>query len=186
MYTHRGWNFSEYPDNAFWKTRQKILLETVQQELFGDSNPLINWVTYKVNSLMGPSEQCEAFCRMVYCIHILGDHTVGDKPGKLAFLLPLARPHDELNPGIIPELKDCLQILFADQNDGWTYMALMNELDIDRMKAEELYSSDGGIYTEEKCAANIENAKELLCKLGEYIPKLLRNEEFFAQVFPVS
>lgn len=183
MYTHLGWDFSEYPDRKFWETRRKILLETVRQELFGDSIPDVPLLSGIINRLTEPSEQCTAFCEMVYCVHILGDHLEGDAPGKLAALEPLARPNDPSNPGIIPELQESLQTLFADQQDTRTFMSLMQELDVLRGDAEEVSSSWGGINTEEKCATNRENAENLLTLLGDKIPILLRSEDFFVQAF---
>lgn len=184
-YTHLGWNwnYTNNSDNKFWKKRKKILQETVQKELFGNSNLIVNWFTNTVNSLTGQNKQCEAFCELVYYVHLLGDHLEGDSPGKLKALMPLVRPNDTSDLSIIPGLKDCLQILFADQKDGWAYTALMNELDSLRLKAEELYFSKGGINTKEDCATNKDNAEELLSKLGTYIPKLLEKEDFFKQAF---
>ncbi len=183
LYTHLGWDFSEYPDDAFWEARKEILLQTVRQELFGDSIPDIPLISGIVSRLTEPSEQCIAFCELVYGIHILGDHLVGNAPGKLAALEPLARSNDLSNPGVIPELQQSLQTLFADQQDTRTFLSLMQELDVLRRDAEEVYSSWGGINTEEKCAINMENARSLLTLLGDKVPILLRNEDFFIQAF---
>ena len=183
MYTHKGWNFSEYPDKELWKRRKKLMLDTAQQKIFNNSSSIFSWLTDTINSWGGPSEQCDAFCAMVYYVHILGDHLEGDKPSKLTALEPLAQYESLSSPGIIPELQEYLQVLFVDQKNTRTYMALMQDLDVLGREAEKVYYSWGGINTEEKCAINMDNAKALLKLLGDKVPILLRNEDFFKQVF---
>lgn len=183
MYTHQGWNSAKYSNTEFWDARKEILLEAAQHSLFDDSIPFIPWVSNIISSLTGPSEQCDSFCALVYYVHILGDHLEGDKPDKLDALEPLAQYESLSSPGIIPELQEYLQVLFADQKTSWTFTTLMQGLDTLGRKAEKVYYSPGGINTEEKCTTNMENAEELLKLLGAYIPKLLEKEDFFKQAF---
>ena len=183
MYTHKGWNFSEYPDKELWKRRKSIMLDTAQQKIFSHSDSIFPWLTDKINSWGGPSEQCDAFCAVVYYVHILGDHLEGDKPDKLTALEPLAQYESLSSPGIIPELQEYLQVLFFDQKNTRTFMSLMQELDMLGREAEKVYYSWGGIDSEEKCAINMKNAEALLELLGDKVPILLRNEDFFKQVF---
>ena len=183
MYTHQGWNSSKYSNAEFWNIRKKILLEAAQQSLFDNSIPFIPWVSNIISSLTGPSEQCDAFCALVYYVHILGDHLEGDKPDKLDALEPLDQYESLSSPGIIPELQEYLQVLFANQKTSWSFISLMQDLDTLGRKAEKVYYSPGGINTEEKCKTNMENAKELLKVLGREVPKLLKNEDFFIETF---
>lgn len=151
MYTHQGWNSVKYSNKEFWDVRKKILLEASQQSLF-DVSPLnIPWFSDFISKLSGPDEQCDAFCALVYYVHILGDHLEGDKPDKLDALEPLAQYESLSSPGIIPELQECLQVLFVNQKTSWTFMSLMQDLDTLGRKAEKVYYSPGGINTEEKC-----------------------------------
>ena len=186
QYSHQGWSSAKYPNKEFWDVRKKILLEAAQQNLFDDSIPFLPWVSDIISSLTGPNEQCDAFCALVYYVHILGDHLEGDRPDKLEALEPLAQYESLSSPGIIPELQEYLQVLFADQKMTRTFMSLMQDLDTLGRKAEKVYYSPGGINTEEKCATNMKNAEELLKLLGAYVPELLKNEDFFTQIFPIS
>lgn len=183
MYTHQGWNSAKYRKKEFWDVRKKVLLETVQQKIFGNSILNSSWLPDFIRNLSGPDEQCDAFCALIYYVHILGDHLEGDKPEKLEALEPLAQYESLSSPGIIPELQEYLQVLFADQKTSWTFMALMQDLDTLGRKAEKVYYSPGGIDTEEKCATNMKNAEELLDLLGREVPKLLKNEDFFIKAF---
>lgn len=183
MYTHQGWLPSECADEEFWDTRKGILLETAQRNLFAGANPFVPWLSDIVDKLTGPSEQCDAFCAVVYYIHILGDHLDGDAPDKLTALEPLAQSGSLSNPGIIPELQKYLLVLFAGQKTTRTFLSLMQDLDVLGRKAEAVYSSQGSIDTQEACAANMKNAEELLTLLGDRLPFLLRNEDFFMDAF---
>ena len=183
LYTHKGWDFSEYPDKAFWKRRKKIMQDTAQQMFFKHSNSIFPWLSDTFLGLREPSEQCDAFCALVYYVHILGDHLEGDKPEKLIALEPLAQYESLSSPGIIPELQEYLQILFVDQKYTRTFTALMQDLDVLGREAEKVYYSWGGINTEEKCAINRNNAEKLLTLLGDKVPILLRNESFFKNLF---
>ena len=167
-------NFGMLAKRYCWKRHNKVCLTIPSRSFLG--SPILS-------SLIGPSEQCDAFCALVYYVHILGDHLEGDKPDKLEALEPLAQYESLSSPGIIPELQEYLQVLFADQKTSWAFMSLMQGLDTLGRKAEKVYYSSGGINTEEKCAINMENAKELLTLLGDYIPELLKNEDFFIEAF---
>ena len=99
-YTHLGWNYKyQNPDEEFWPKRKQLLIDTVYWVLFNRDTILaeipIRW-DYKSD------EQCEAFCAVVYYIHILGDHIEGDTSQKLEYIEPLQYT-DAFRPGLESE-----------------------------------------------------------------------------------
>ena len=181
-YTHLGWNYKKYPNEEFWETRKQILLHTVNWTLFNDG-AIFGKVSWLSDALYAPSEQCEAFCAMVYYIHILGDHIEGNIPEKLTDLEPLIQYASLSTPGIITELKEQLGIVLASQADSWKYAALMEELSALGVKAEKNCGTWGAVDTVDKCKINQEYAKELLDILANHLPKMLKEEPFFKQHF---
>ena len=181
-YTHLGWNYRNYPNEDFWVKRKQVLLHTVNWMLFNDK-ALFSRVLWLSDAIYSPSEQCEAFCAMVYYIHILGDHIEGNVPEKLTDLEPLIQYTSLSTPGIIAELKEQLAIVFIAQKGSWTYAAMMEELSDLKIKAEQNCGMWGAVDTIEKCAINQEYANELLQILSAYLPNLLKNEPFFYNHF---
>ena len=165
-YTHLGWNYKNYPNEEFWVKRKQVLLHTVNWMLFNGS----------------PSEQSNAFCAMVYYIHILGDHIEGDASKNLEYLEPIQYV-DASTPGIITELKEQLQIVFTSQKRSWSYAGLMEALTTLEIESAEEYKTWGKLDTKEKCDINKEYAKEILRVLSAYLPTLLKKEPFFYNHF---
>lgn len=181
-YTHLGWNYKNYPDEEFWEKRKQVLLHTVNWTLFNDK-AAFSWVPGLSNVLYSPSEQCDAFCALVYYIHILGDHIEGDVPEKLTDIEPLIQYTNLSTPGIITEMKEQLEIVFISQNSSWSYAAMMEDLSALGIDAERNCGMWGSIDTVEKCKTNQEYAEKLLDILADYLPQLLKNEPFFADHF---
>ena len=180
-YTHLGWNYKGYPNEEFWEKRKQILLHTVNWTLFNDK-AVFSWIPGAANALYPPSEQCEAFCAMVYYIHILGDHEEGDISKKLEQLEPIQYVNSS-TPGIITELKEQLQILFKSQSSSWSYAGLMDAIITIEIESEEEYRTWGKLNTEEKCEINKYYAKEILRVLSAYLPNMLKKEPFFSNHF---
>lgn len=179
-YTHLGWNYKyQTPDEAFWPKRKQLLIDTVYWVLFNRDAILaeipIRW-DYKSD------EQCEAFCAVVYYIHILGDHIEGDTSQKLEYIEPLQYT-DVFRPGLITEIKEQLQILFMSQRGSWKYAGLMDAITTLEVESEEEYKTWGSLDTNEKCKINQEYANEVLDALSMYVPGLLMKEPFFASRF---
>lgn len=181
-YTHLGWNYKDYPNEAFWETRKKVLLHTVNWTLFHDK-AFFSQIPGVSNVLYSPNEQCEAFCALIYYIHMLGDHAEGDKPEKLTDLEPLIQYTGLSTSGIIVELEEQLSVVFSSQEDSWTYAALMDQLTGLKIRAERNCGTSGAVDTQEKCTLNQCYANKLLNILSEYLPNLLRNEPFFSDHF---
>ncbi len=181
-YTHLGWNYKNYPNKEFWAKRKQVLLHTVNWTLFNDK-AFFSRVPWLSGVIYSPSEQCDAFCAMVYYIHILGDHIEGNIPEKLTDLEPLIQYTSLSTPGIITELKEQFDIVFIAQKDSWTYAAMMEELSDLEIKAEHNCGMWGAVDTIEKCTINQKYAEKLLDILAAYLPKLLKNEPFFSTHF---
>ena len=180
-YTHRGWNYASYPDMEFWKDRKKVLIYTANKEMFY-SNSSFSWAPWLQEKLFDyekASEQCDAFCALVYYVHILGDHLEGDTAKKIAVLEPLARTSDLSSPGIIPELEEYLEILFQNQRNTYKFSAMRQEIERIALDAEKNYYSWGGINTDEKARLNQQYAEELMKCLSNYVPVMLQQEQFF-------
>lgn len=186
-YTHRGWNNEEVnfpPLNiANWQARKEILLETVNGVFpFG----------FRSNKITGFSSQCDAFCQLIYYVHILGDHEedvvqVKEKIG-YGFDTPsdykakdqkmeIGGRHDKND--IISNLEESLKVLFQNQD----CTKLIRELDDLNKQAGEIYNSRWGAYNEENYVKYEELAQKVLNVLSENVPQLLANEEFFNKVF---
>ena len=176
-FTHRGWYFS-YPtkqERDFWSLRQKVLIVTVNKLLFCKPN-IINDLF--ANYEKPDNKKCEAFCCLIYCVHILGDHVAGDTPKKISPLVlePIARYSDQY--GIIYDLKEALKTLITDHNNS--YNGLITELDIIGEKANSIIRQDGGqITSDENAKINMQLAQDVLDVLADKLPGLLNIEEFF-------
>ena len=184
-FTHRGWNI-QYPEKSHWSMRRTILMNTVEHELFVDSDTPLSWFPWaseKVYGRRGTEKQQESFCVLLYYTHIIGDHIEAKKFQDLAYVAPLIRPDDRDNPGIIPELISCIEVLFEDQKHTFLYSGLIQELQNLQYKSEKLVRSDGGINNDQKFEEYHECAVKLLDVLKTYIPDLLKNEEFFYSKF---
>lgn len=54
-FTHRGWDF-EYPEEAHWPVRKRILTNTVQKVLFDEGTPL-SWFPWLSDKLFGTAQK---------------------------------------------------------------------------------------------------------------------------------
>lgn len=183
-YTHRGWNVTTNSDKAHWPRRQKILINTVDKELFSNSKSLISKVPVLSNIFANEEmkenrRKCESFSVLIYYVHILGDHDEAKEYSSLAAVDPLTNLNDRDNPGVIPDLVKYCGILFEDQEDTYTYKNFMQELEELENQSDKLTSSKGGINTDEKFESYHQYANDLLNVLGEYIPGMLKKEYFF-------
>ena len=200
--THRGWN-TKYSEKAHWPLRQEILIRTVEKELFSslDKNPLSR-IPLISDMFLGNKKydkQCESFCVLLYCVHVLGDHleagelkkdkgnsrpkTIKEKTTALAYILPLANTKDSTNPGVIPDIREDCKVIFSSQSDTRTYADFIQKLEELKYKSERVYNSTGGVNTEEKFEEYNACAVDLLDTLGYYVPNMLKKEEFFSYVF---
>lgn len=165
-FTHRGWDFGYGGEmKNKWPTRQDILRNTVGT----------------VFNFKG-DEQKEAFCELLYYIHILGDHA-DDASYQISngLKIDVGGRHDKED--IIHKLLDLLKVLFPDQVNTHKYRALTTKLRSINSRLDELVNSTGGINSDEKFAVRQELVAELIEVLTLYIPEMLKKEPFFNEVF---
>lgn len=185
LFTHRGWNYSEYPLPKLWTQRKKILTATVNKELFGKSPGMLKkfkWVEGLVYSEEACNKQCEAFCELVYYVHILGDYVEATSySSEFQQLIPLVRHEDPTAPAMIDELIKIIPVLFESQR--WSYPTLIQELERIKADAEAIMFVQGGIRTQEQFNEYHSCALELINVLKENLPGLLKNTDFFKKAF---
>ena len=199
--THRGWSI-EYDQKAHWPIRQRILRNTVKKLLFSSiDNSLISipLIGERIYSYKGYDLQCENFCVLIYCIHVLGDHieagedkkegnigkpkTLKEKTTGLAYILPLVQPNDRDNPGLIPSIISSCEVVFSSQKNTENYKHFMQELEELKSESGKVYGSTGGVNTDEEFDKYNACANNLLETLALYVPGMLEKEEFFSSSF---
>ena len=184
-FTHRGWNVA-YDKKAHWPERQEILINTVNKELFSESKKLLSWFPWLSEKIYGEDnskKQCESLCVLLYYVHIIGDHIEADKKEDLAYVDPLTSLNDRDNPGIIPDLISCCEVLFQSQSSTYTYKTFMQELKKLENKSDKLTSSVGGVNTDEEFDLYHQYAEDLLDLLSKYVSTMLKKEDFFKSTF---
>ena len=166
-FTHQGWTYI-YNETmkTQWPARQDILRNTVGT----------------VFNFNGNEKQKEAFCELLYYIHILGDHE-DDASYKISngSKIDIGGRHDKED--IIHKLLDLLPVLFADQTNTHKYRALTTNLRSINSKLDKLVNSVGGINNDEKFAERQVLVAEVIEILSLYLPEMLKKEPFFNDVF---
>ena len=166
-YTHRGWDYSYSGDmRELWPKRQAILTNTVD----------------KVFDFDGDIKKQESFCKLLYYIHILGDHK-DDTSWKIKNGLKMGVGGRNDNEDIIHELLDALSILFADQKYTHKYRSLTSGLQRIDNRFAKIVNSEGNVNTDEKFELYQQYVDDTLEILTLYLPEMLKEEEFFYEVF---
>ena len=166
-FTHRGWDFAYSGEmKTKWPLRQDILRNTVGA----------------VFDFNGNEQQKEAFCELLYYIHILGDHE-DDASYQISngLKIDIGGRHDKED--IIHKVLDLLPVLFADQTHTHKYRALTTNLRSINSKLDKLVNSVGGINNDEKFAERQVLVGKVIEILSLYLPKMLKKEPFFNEVF---
>lgn len=166
-FTHRGWDFPYTGEmKTLWPKRQAILRNTVKS----------------VFDFNGNSKKLDSFCELLYYIHILGDHeddasyTISN--GRK---IDVGGRHDKED--IIHKLIDLFAVLFADQSSTHKYRGLTTNLRHINSKLSKLVNSQGGINSDEKFQQHKELVQDLIEILSLYVPEMLKEENFFNDVF---
>ena len=179
-YTHRGWDWIEYPRNIRgynfqekWGKRKIILLSTLDR-VFG----------FKDNEII----KRDSLGAIIYYAHILGDH-FGDNKFSYMDRMPISpRPDykgnrsgpNSNNPTIYTELLYHLSRLFREQLTSNEYMMLF--LFLEKNKNKEFPA--GTTITDEEFTQLQGFARQTLDILCLHVPRLLMNESFFKRAFP--
>ena len=183
-YTHMGWNHYYPVDKGNWKDRKDILLSTVNKEFKFKKTP---------NAVLGHffkrfreyDTKCDSFCALIYYVHIIGDCMDNVSFTQFKFNYPnmmgLGGRNDK--ESVIAELLMHTEILFSDQKNSFKYLTLKNKLLKLDGNLKKIVRSEGGINTEVKYRKYVKYARDLMGILEKNIPNLLREEEFFEQVY---
>ena len=166
-FTHRGWSFDYSGEmKSKWPIRQDILRNTVGT----------------VFDFKGNVSQQEAFCELLYYIHIIGDHE-DDASYTISngLKIDLGGRHDKED--IIHKLLDLLPRLFADQTNTHKYRTLVAKLHSINSDLDKIVNSVGGINNDEKFTQRQDLVKRLIDILSLYLPEMLKDELFFNEVF---
>lgn len=177
-YTHLGWEQGYSKEHSTemepkWADRRNILKNTVKTVF-----------NFKKND-----NQKDAFCKLLYYIHILGDHEdskisnlSNDSKGTVvAGLINISAKRGE--KCIISELLGLLPDLFPDQVNTHKYRELKKDLGTINRNLNKLVNSTGGINTDEKIEQYKQLVEELINKLSSYLPEMLKDEPFFHEAF---
>ena len=165
-YTHRGWDYVASGMKEKWPMRQQILLNTVN----------------KVFDFNGDIAKKESFAKFLYYIHILGDHT-DDSSYMIDNGLKMDVGGRKDKYDIIHELLDIFKVLFKEQIHTHKYRSLTSNLEQINSKYSQLVGSEGGINSDEKFELHQGYLEDLMDILTYYIPEMLKDEAFFADVF---
>lgn len=169
-YTHKGWESSFYMkselEKSSWTERQAIMMNTVD----------------KVFDFDGNTKKQESFCKILYYIHILGDHK-DDTSWKIQNGLKMGVGGRTDNNDIIHELLEAFEVLFADQKHTHKYRSLTSNLQEIDSKFSEVVNSEGNVNTDEKFALYQEYVDDTLKILTLHLPEMLKDEAFFHEVF---
>ena len=168
-YTHMGWDFKLYEEKSHWGIRQNILLATVSKVF---NFPVDE--SKQGNERYDP--QCVAMAKLIYYIHILGDHVADSFVTRLN-VIQLSKLGDDY--GLLQELRKCLKDLLIESRNSMKYAQLRVSLDAIRVKARIL-GEDDNETKQEKVKVY---AQQALDTLFRYLPKLLKEEPFFSKVF---
>ena len=184
-YTHRGWNMSynEF-DPGKWEIRKTLLLQTVNY-VFGFQKKAGTWSFLGKTTDYGYSQKCDAFAAFLYYIHVLGDYSASKtKSVIIGDMIPLVRSHPgDGNEDILYEMERILPIILetAASKKDIAYVGLMQDLKLLHQKGTVW--EDAGGMNDENFADYIQLNTDLLNKLYNKVPGLLKNEPFFKEIF---
>ena len=188
LYTHRGWNESyedmsngENPDwTQRWQQRKKLLTDVAEQIFDFDGR----WSVFDVFGYPCTTE-CDAFCRLLYYVHLLGDHAafttysynrvVQGKQGKDQ-VMPLAMTREDC---VISELQKAATELFGETETS----ELNRELEEIKGEVIGLLNNPEAMKAQEDLKMYKGFVQEILDVLAKYIPGLFKDMDFFSKVF---
>lgn len=185
IYTHLGWDYN-YANDAFtpdwdvrWQRRQDMLRAVVEQTFDFNNKP------YFLDRILGRPRKGESFCKLLYYIHILGDHTAFDYSSYhrrangwsgIEQVMPLASTRGD---SVISELEEVIVDLLGRKGTS----QLIVELRTINNEVVKLLNDPDAMRTEEGVKQYTDYAQDVLDTLADYIPKLLKEKDFFSKVF---
>lgn len=173
-YTHLGWDYQYYSNPEVWRIRQNILLATVSK-VFGFP------VDKTKTSNEKYTEQCIEMSKLIYYIHILGDHKRNSyETNTDRIQLGNAKiTAGVYTKGLINELRSCIQKLTWSERTSNRYNLLMVKLNVLRFRAWITGEED----SENKHKTVSAIATDTLNQLCPHLRNLLLQIDFFKSVF---
>lgn len=181
-FTHLGWDYPYLEENLKkWNIRKEILLQTTNS-VFGLQRVAGKWISifdFKYD------EQCVAFAKFIYFIHILGDYEATKEPKEIiGQVIPVVRNHPgDGNEDIIFELQENILPVMLKSSIGVNktlYNSLLQDLSTISKEGREL---GGENHIKENFSDYKQLATTLLKKLESKMPTLLKDEPFFRKAF---
>ncbi len=182
-YTHRGWLLKYYEDMSisdYKIVKQKFSLR--KDILVNTANKLFKFRNDK---------QADAFCQLVYYIHIFADHDAAflNKPDRINEVESNESDREIMclismynNEDVVNNLLNCLKTLFVNQSSRGQYISMVSATTDIYNKMKNLKYYDGSVTEENK-----QEYRELFLQMQDIlwscIPDLLERENFFAEVF---
>lgn len=190
-YTHLGWDLNyandQQGDLSNWTTiRKPLLINAVRQVFLKGKKDF--WSTVDFTGLFHQSrtnmtdKQIESMAALIYYTHVLGDHCYNSR-STVFDRIPLARKTENItNPGLITDLKNHLQIIFADQLSSSDYRLLIAKMDNIRKDIRTVLINND-FPTIDQYSFYQNKAIELMNELKIRIPRLMEDSDFFPEIF---
>lgn len=195
-YTHKGWNYDYSKDKRFetykegalqtnWTYRKRILLGTVSFECGLTDHLVLRNLSNRHFERCKQCKQLDAFCHLIYNIHILWDHQEDiDKHKK-----KVSSPNDytrfdvsEQQIGVVDLINELISLgddLFLKSSSAWR-----NGLKINLLRMKEKFTGMSTSFPKQKKFREyVDCFSELIEILKKNINDLLMQESFFKNTF---
>lgn len=189
-FTHKGWDYNYSSDppslsnphwDARWQQRKKLLTDVAEQIFDFDGR----WELLDKILPYPCTVECEAFCKLLYYIHLTSDHTAFETSSYNRVVLgqqgkdqvmPLAATRGD---SVISELQEVIVELFGKEEAS----DIVRDLDTINSEIVKLLNDPDAMRTEEGVKQYTDYAQDVLDTLAKYIPNLLKEKDFFSKVF---
>lgn len=195
--THKGWNYDYSKDNGFkdhskegtlqtnWTYRKRILLGTVSFECGLTDHLVLRSLSNRHFERCKQCKQLDAFCHLIYNIHILWDHQEDIDQHKKKVSSPNNYTRFDVSEqqiGVVDLINELISLgddLFLKSSSAWR-----NGLKINLVRMKEKFTGMSTSFPKQKKFREYaECFFELIEILKENINALLVQESFFKNTF---
>lgn len=195
--THKGWNYDYSKDNGFkdnskegtlqtnWTYRKRILLGTVSFECGLTDHLVLRNLSNRHFERCKQCKQLDAFCHLIYNIHILWDHQedIDNHKGKVSSPNNYTKfDVSEQQIGVVDLINELISLgddLFLKSSSAWR-----NGLKINLVRMKEKFTGMSTSFPKQKKFREYaECFSKLIEILKENINDLLVQESFFKNTF---
>lgn len=195
--THKGWNYDYSKDSGFkdhskegtlqtnWTYRKRILLGTVSFECGLTDHLVLRNLSNRHFERCKQCKQLDAFCHLIYNIHILWDHQedIDSHKGKVSSPNNYTKfDVSEQQIGVVDLINELISLgddLFLKSSSAWR-----NGLKINLVRMKEKFTGMSTSFPKQKKFREYaECFSELIEILKENINALLVQESFFKNTF---